>query len=538
MFRTNDQHKQQTLLESTQWMNLKIKEKLEKSWAPIFYEQVFCHIDEQPFSILYSNTGTPNFPVNILLGLEYIKHMKNISDAELLDDFYFDYLVNYAVGIRTLGETHLAERTLYYFRERIYQYTLKNPKGEDLLFGQFKNLLKNFAEKASIHMNEQRTDTTMFMSNIKKAGRISLAYDVLVKAVKAIPENSRTENLKKVLEPSFKTETLYHAKAQENDGKLIILLNLCREALEILNMLPNTNKSEAQRILSRFIREQTTTDTNGELLPKQNKEISSGSLQSAYDEDATHRTKGNKSQSGYVLGIAETCGPDNPFQLITDYTIETNNTSDVAILKNRMEAIHDTGCKDLYADGGYYSNDVAEEAETNKIKMHLTDMTGKKTTKKLPVTDFEIDEKTNLINKCPGGHTPTRVAKSDGQSTAHMPHSACENCPLKEQCYVKRQKKDYSLRINLKSIIAGRERVKIQEFKKENTSKRAGIEGTNSALKRKGHAKLNVCGITKISIVSALKVAAQNICRVTKYLLGGYKSKKKPSYGIFMPIPA
>jgi len=52
-------------------------------------------------------------------------------------DFTFDYLVNYAVGIRTLGEMNLAERTVYYFRERVYQYCLENPGKDDLLFGQF-----------------------------------------------------------------------------------------------------------------------------------------------------------------------------------------------------------------------------------------------------------------------------------------------------------------------------------------------------------------------------------------------------------------
>ncbi|MDK2799677.1 MAG: hypothetical protein PWQ70_1296 [Clostridiales bacterium] len=185
MFRANHDHNQQTLLGSTQWMNPKIREKLQKSWAPIFYEHVFCKIDEEPFAVLYGTTGKPNFPVNILLSLEYIKHMKCCNDLEFLDDFYFDYLVNYAVGIRTLGEMNLAERTLYYFRERVYQYCLENPGKEDLLFGQFIKLLHNFAKEAGISLEKQRTDTTLFMSNIKKAGRMSLAYDVLVKVVKA-----------------------------------------------------------------------------------------------------------------------------------------------------------------------------------------------------------------------------------------------------------------------------------------------------------------------------------------------------------------
>ena len=187
MFRANVEHNQHSLFDSSQWMNSKVREKLNKSWAPIFYENVFCQINEEPFSVLYGSTGNPNFPVNILLSLEYIKHMKDYSDLDLLDAFSFDYQVNYAVGMHTLGERNLAERTLYYFRERIYDYCLKNPDGEDLLFGQFLILLHGFADKAGILMDKQRTDTTMFMSNIKKAGRMSTADSIQMMSIGSRP---------------------------------------------------------------------------------------------------------------------------------------------------------------------------------------------------------------------------------------------------------------------------------------------------------------------------------------------------------------
>ncbi|MCQ1531283.1 hypothetical protein [Lutispora saccharofermentans] len=148
MFRENHNHNQQSLLDSTQWMNPRIREKLKKSWAPIF-------------------------------------------------------MVNYALGIKTLGDLNLAEPTLNHFQERVYQYCIENPEKEDLLFGQFIRLLESFAAHAGISLEQQRTDTTLFMSNIKKAGRMSLTYDVLVKAVKAIPEAKRTEALSQVLEHYF-----------------------------------------------------------------------------------------------------------------------------------------------------------------------------------------------------------------------------------------------------------------------------------------------------------------------------------------------
>ncbi len=44
---------------------------------------------------------------------------------------------------------------------------------------------------------------------------------------------------------------------------------------------------------------------------------------------------------------------------------------------------------------------------------------------------------------------------------------------------------------------------------KENTSKRAGIEGSNSALKRMGLNKLKVRGKVKSMVVCGLKVTSQ-----------------------------
>lgn len=537
MFRENNQHHQQSLIQSTLLMDRRIREKLEKSWAPVFYENVFCKINEEPFSKLYGTTGNPNFPVNILLSLEYIKHMKNIPDSELMDDFHFDYLVNYAVGLKTLGEKHLADRTLYYFRKRIYQYCIDNPDKADLLFEQFIILLKTFAEKSGIKLDEQRMDTTMFMSNIKKAGRIALAFDVLEKAVKAIPVEGRPEQLSKVLLPEFRTETLFYAKSAENDTKLTLLLNLCKEALDVLKTVSKETVSEEIRILERFIKEQSGVDETGKLIPKSKKEITASSLQSAYDEDATYRKKGAVGQSGYVLEIAETCDKSNPFQLITDYAVESNNISDVEIIQDRLAIIKEnTSCKDMYVDGGFHSQDVSDTAKENGIEIHLTDMTGTEPTKKLPTTDFQIDEESNKIIQCPNKQTSDRAEIKSGQTVAHFPLSICDTCELRDRCHAKRQKKDYVVRLSLKSVNAGRERAKIQEFKKENTSKRAGIEGSNSALKRKGLSKLKVCGKAKCSVVSGLKVAAQNIRRFTKFILGGYKPKT-PDKGIVMPIP-
>src|SRR5665648_1040720 len=80
-------------------MDHRYKKKLENSWAGLFYKHVFCKISEGLFEPLYcSNNGRPNFPINILVALEIIKHLKNYTDEVLFDAFAYDFQISYAVG--------------------------------------------------------------------------------------------------------------------------------------------------------------------------------------------------------------------------------------------------------------------------------------------------------------------------------------------------------------------------------------------------------------------------------------------------------
>ena len=105
MFRQNINHRQTDLFNTASCVDPRIRKQLEKSWAPLFYEHVFCKIDEKPFAQLYvEQTGRPNFPVNILLGLEILAAFKDYTVEEMLEQFHFNYQVQWALGIRNIGE--------------------------------------------------------------------------------------------------------------------------------------------------------------------------------------------------------------------------------------------------------------------------------------------------------------------------------------------------------------------------------------------------------------------------------------------------
>ncbi|MEW6174004.1 MAG: transposase [Bacillota bacterium] len=253
IFRKNNHHLQENIFDSFAAMNTKTQQRLEKTWAPIYYRHVFCNIEETPFAVLYSrDNGRPNFPVNILLSLEFIKHLKDYTDEEIIEQFYFNYQVNYALGLRTLGELYLAPRTLYEFRERVYRYTIENPGKDDLIFGQFEKLTAHFLNTAKINAKEQRVDSTQIMPNIKQAGRLSLAYDVLVQAIKTCPAEILPEHLKRIPEPDYEKELLYRCRGSQTKNRLQQMIKLCAELLTVTQSHPEVRASDAVCLVKRF----------------------------------------------------------------------------------------------------------------------------------------------------------------------------------------------------------------------------------------------------------------------------------------------
>lgn len=523
MFRKNTPNPQQYLFNTTDAMNPRLKKQLESSWAQIYFQNVFCKINEDTFAPLYAETGRPNFPVNVLLSLEFIKHLKNFSDEELLEQYSYNYQIAYAVGQRTLGELYLAPRTLYEFRNRIHQHLRENPD-DDIIFAQFQELTRHFIKMAKLDTKEQRMDSTDITPNIRQATRLSLAVDVLVQAVEALPTALLNEKLRFMKAPDFSVQVLYKTKSQDTRQKLIDLFDIANEILSMDNVqgLPEI------KILERFINEQTKLDENGHRILRENSEIHADGLQSAYETDATFRDKHSKSWSGYTLNLSETCSKENEIQIITDYALEKNIHNDVDFIPERLSEIKElTEITDLYTDGGYYSNTNKGTTIESGVALHVTDMTGRKQNpNKLPVSDFHIEE--NLIKQCPQGNSPIRSTFKSGVYSAHFSKGDCEGCPLRTQCPVKHQKQTYVLRVTQKSVIASNTRKELSdpEQRKLMISKRAGIEGTNSALKRgENAAKLRVRGEAKCRIVIGLKVIARNVKQFSRMMMTKIKPK-------------
>jgi hypothetical protein len=546
MFRENTLHRQEKLFNNLSSMDPRYKKRLEKSWAGLFYKHVFCHIDEKLFAPLYSSdNGRPNFPINILVALEIIKHLKNFVDEVLFEAFAYDFQISYALGLRNIGERYFARRTFYDFRARLYKYTLEHPKEGDAIFKQFEKLVQHFIEVAQLDTDEQRMDSTQIMSNIKRAGRLALAYDVLLQGIKACPLEILSSNLLEVLAPNYKTNLLYRLKDTEASSRLEKLLNLGGELSQLVNDNLELQMRPEIQVLVRFIKEQTVYDDERKVwLAKENREIAAKSLQSAFDSEATFRKKAGKSHVGYVVNLTETCADDNPVQIVTDYQVESNSTSDVKMADESLADLQETTqVKDLYVDGGFYSSDLIKKAEGLGVQLHYTDMTGRNVTpNKLPYNAFTIEQFETILN-CPKLQEPLRsdYNSQSGILSAHFDIFICTQCSLKDQCPIKFQKKDTVLRVSQKSLIAENTRLILMDKldRNESGSKRAAIEGTNSALKRAhGAGKLRVRGLVRCSLVMGLKTIAHNFHQIVRFFQGDTRQNYRKNADIRQGILA
>jgi len=97
------------------------------------------------------------------------------------------------------------------------------------------------------------------------------------------------------------------------------------------------------------------------------------------------------------------------------------------------------------------------------------------------------------------------------------------------------------VKISKKSIMASqiREEVNTPHINRENTSKRAAIEGTNSAIKGcQGAKRLRVHGKIKCTIQIGFKVIGHNFKQIFRVLSNQSKKTKVKTKGLMCPNPS
>ena len=485
--------------------------KLEKSWSGTFYKEIFKNIDEKIFDPLYSERySRPNFPINILIGLEIIKMKLNISDEELLNQYHFNLQVRYALGLSDYSKYRLGLRTIYYFRKRLLEHEFRTD--ENLLEKCFDKINKHLIENYKINTEKIKVDSTLIGSNIKNMSRLELLLTVLknylkvAKNDKLIKEIELIEHYEKIDSKKY----IFKLRKEEVEKELKEIGILM---YKLLNLHKGSELSETKeyKLLSRVFKEHYILKDN---LIELNKDLKSTNLQSPYDAEATYRKKGNKESKGYSLNVCETVNKEE-LNIITDIKLEENVKSDGKLLNESVDKLEELGVKEIYADGGYDEKELKENLEKREIDLKLTGLKGRKS-KKLSIEDFKIED--YEVIECPSGERPLFVKDKGEVVLNYFSHKSCENCSLNNLCPVSKRKKYYVLKIS-KNDINNERNKKLKYDYSKNVSMRASIEGTIFQFKRYCYnGKIKYRGKNRIRMSLYYIAFSINLSRICKYI--------------------
>ena len=183
---------QMALNDSTYHLTVRERKALEKSWANLFADELFPMIDEEPFRVLYCvDNGSPNTPVNIIVGACIIKELLDLSDDEIVEGLMLDIRLQYALHTTSFVEQPLSDKSLSRFRKRCYNYYSKT--GVDLIHNCIVSLAGEIAKVMKITGRTRRMDSMMIDANIKKLSRLELIYTCIANLVKRLSKESNIE---------------------------------------------------------------------------------------------------------------------------------------------------------------------------------------------------------------------------------------------------------------------------------------------------------------------------------------------------------
>ena len=521
-FKTND-YQQMTLTDSFLNLSPRTQKIVEKSWAKDFADIVFPAINEERFSVLYSNQkfSRPNTPVNIIVGGLILKESMNLTDDELIDSICCDVRFQYALHTTHLDDQPVSDRTFSRFREKVYNYSLEHD-GQNLFEEEMKSLTDHYAKYMNLNSNIKRMDSLMIASRCKRMSRLELLYTVTANAVKLIHRLGQEDLLKKdilhYLDADDCNQVIYHCKGDDVSDRLKAVI---ADAVYMSDIMNNDEYQVFQeyKLLTRVLNEQTDTDEDGNLIPKKNADISTDSVQNPSDPDATYREKAGRQNKGYVGNVVETIG-ENGDSLITDFEVDKNTHSDSAFCQEYLEKRDETSEPEtVIADGAYGGKKNLEKAAAVNTNLITTALTGKTTDSFFEGFKFSEDGKEVL--QCPSGNKPEKTTyyPKTGMCRALFARSCCENCPHRDKCHPKEQRKTYAVHVskNMADRASYLKKLSTDEYKKY-THLRNAVEGIPSVMRRKYHVDdLPVFGLVRTKMAFALKVGAYNFRKLLKH---------------------
>jgi len=515
-FKPNNKNEINLLNDSYINTSKRTKKWIKDSWAESFAQIIFPAINEERFEVLYhDDNGRPNTPVNYTLGALIIKEILSVTDEDLKLRCHTDLSFHHALHSTSWKEQPVSDRTFSRFRERCYLYELET--GKDLIQEEMEALSKNLSEYFDVTPTKKRMDSMMIASNTRDLSRLELLYTCVERVIRKIEKTDPSIDLsdyQRYLDSLYENELIYHSDQPYNEKLQDILLDAFRLKETFESILKDDSDFQ---LLCRVIDDQTTTNEEGDIFLKKGKEISSTSLQTPIEPEATYRYKSGQHHKGYVANIVETV--DEELSFITQFSFDANIHSDVDFAYDSIEKL---GKQEkptvIVADGAYDSEDARDLGKTNGIDLVNTGLKGR-----APNPAYKgilIDEENKTI-ELPNGLKAKSVSYYEKTDTyrAIFDKADCfsDNCDAYGM--MKEQKTTNVLMVTPKMVHRANqaEYMKSKDFL-QFTYFRNAVEGIPSALRRAYNVdRIPFRGLVRKKHSIGIKFMAINAKRAIKY---------------------
>ena len=453
--------------------------RLRASWAEGFRAHALPLIDEAVFAPLYCpDTGRPNRPVQTVFGVLLLKEMHGLTDAEALEQLEFNLQWHHALGL-TPEEAHLPQKTLHNFRARVMAHD-----GGRVAF---ETMTDRILQALGTKVSRQRLDSTHVISHIAVLTRLGLFCETVrlfLRALKAEHPRLYGRVPKPLLGRYVKadgTATAYDdARAREGPRRLAVC---ARDVYRLWDLLAGTAAEAlaSYALLQRLLQEQCTVgkkrkkprrgddDAGERRVPvglKAPDEVSSASLQSPHDPDATYNARKGK---GYEVQIAETCHPDNRVEVITHVEVTEACAGDGPATVPILQGLVERGQlpQELVADTAYGSAENAVDAErlgtelVSPVSGPAVAVEAEDPERPLTSADFHVDVRGEDPAVCPAGHFSTGQtphATHPYRLTLTFDRPTCEACPWLPRCPAKHKATSHGSVVSVNLAAANLER--------------------------------------------------------------------------------
>jgi hypothetical protein len=545
MYKANKKHQQPLLISNVNDLPEEQRQRLEDSWAGVFYREFFCRIQEDQFAVLYADVPSrPNIPVNVLLGLETLKAGHGWSDEELYDHFSFDLQVRYALGYADLREGRFELRTLYNFRRRLSQYNQEH--GVNLVAQAFEDITDQQIVALKVQTGIQRMDSTQIASNILDMSRLQLLVEGLQRMHRLLSEAEQHSYQEWLGAYVGGTSGQYVYRVKGKEATLTHTQQVGQVMHRLLSELKERyGATPAYQTLERLFRENFDLREEG-VLVKPNDQISAGCLQSLDDQEATFRRKGPAEFKGYVANVTQTCDPHNAVQLITKVQVAPNNVDDADLLAQALPDLKErTGIETLYADGGYGSPAADEQLNEQQVELIQTGIRGKApAADKLSLSQFQFtttDKGKPITITCPNGQ---EVLAEPGRTTGYIARfdpRICQTCPfaLQERCRARAGKKDTAFKLSFtqQEVNWARRRQRFESSRQTGKNPRAAVEAAIRAVKHPFPAgKLPVRGLFRANCRVIASAAMANLRSIQRFQVTFFADSRQAVRGFLCAL--